>query len=57
MSDLEKAKIILRILNTQKLEFKGAREAFSFTESYTWLIELAKKIEKQEMEKDKNGIN
>lgn len=52
MSDLEKAKFLLKILSTQKLEFNGAKEAFSFTQSYTWLIELAKELQEKET---KNG--
>lgn len=47
MSDLEKAKFILAYLNKNKLELNGAREAFSFTQSYTWLLELAKKLEEE----------
>jgi len=46
MSDLEKAKYILKMLSTTKYEM-DAREAFSFTESYTWLLNLAKKMEEK----------
>lgn len=51
MSDLEKAKTLLAILSTQEVKLKGAREAFSFTQSYTWLLELTKKMEQEQ----KNG--
>lgn len=47
MSDLEKAKLILKLLSTKQFKM-NAREAFSFTESYTWLLELAKKLETEE---------
>lgn len=53
MSDLEKAKLLLRILSSQKIELNGAREAFLFTESYQWLIDLAKKLEKEANGDDK----
>jgi len=48
MKDSEKAKQILLILNSTELKFKNAREVFSFTKSYEWLLELAKKIEAEE---------
>lgn len=52
MSDVEKAKFLLKLLSAQKLTLEGAREAFSFTQSYTWLLELAKKLEQ-----DKQNVN
>lgn len=45
MSDLEKAKFLLYLLSQQELKLKGSKEAFSFVESYKWLLELAKKME------------
>ena len=53
MKDSEKAKFILKLLSGQKLEFNGAKEAFSFTQSYQWLLDLAKKME-ESTEKDAN---
>ena len=50
MSDLERAKYLLKLLSKHKFEM-DAREAFSFTESYQWLLNLAKKLE----EKDKDA--
>jgi hypothetical protein len=52
MSDAEKARFILNLLASQELKLQGAREAFSFTECYRWLVELSKKIEQGE--KDAN---
>ena len=52
MSDAEKARFILNLLAKQELKFQGAREAFSFTQAYTWLVELSKKLEQ-----DKQNAN
>lgn len=48
MSDLEKARFILNLLARQELKLGGAREAFSFTQAYTWLVELSKQLEKEQ---------
>ncbi len=53
MTDSEKAKFLLKLLSTQKLKFNGAREAFSFTQSYSWLIELTKEMEKPKVKPSK----
>lgn len=57
MSDLEKARFILNLLAKQKLEFEGAREAFSFTEAYKWLLTIAKKLENPEKEETNGAGN
>lgn len=53
MSDLEKVKTLLALLSTTELRFKGAREAFLFTVSYQWLLELAKTMEKEQVDADR----
>lgn len=53
MSDREKALFILNLLAKQELKLEGAREAFSFTQAYSWLVGLAKELEK----KDKKNAN
>ena len=53
MTDSQKAKFILNVLAKMKLEFDGAKEAFCFTDSYKWLVELSKELDK----KDKNVSN
>lgn len=47
MNDVAKVKLLLKILSTQKVELNGAREAFAFTESYQWLLKLAKEMEQE----------
>lgn len=51
MNDIEKAKFLLYILSQQELKLKGSKEAFSFVESYKWLLEVSKAME----QKVKNG--
>jgi hypothetical protein len=51
MNDIEKAKFILYLLSKQELKLNGSKEAFSFVESYKWLLELAKLMD----QKAKNG--
>lgn len=45
MSDIEKAKFLLYVLSQQDLKLKGSKEAFSFCESYKWLLDLSKAME------------
>ena len=47
MSDIEKAKFLLYVLSQQDLKLKGTKEAFSFCESYKWLLELSKAMQKK----------
>lgn len=53
MTDLEKAKTILEILNKQKYELEGVQDAFKLTQAYSWLFLLVKQME----EKEKVGGN
>lgn len=46
MSDKQKALFILNLLAKQELRLGGASEAFKFTQSYNWLVELAKELDK-----------
>lgn len=55
MTELDKAKVILKVLSTTKLEFNGAREAFVFTEAYQWLLNAAKELE--ETSKKAKNVN
>lgn len=50
MSDVEKARFILNLLAKQELKLEGAREAFSFTQAYTWLVQLAKEMEQEKQD-------
>lgn len=55
MTELDKAKFILKYLSQSEIKLNGAKEAYSFTQSYTWLIELAKEMEQKEQNGRNNG--
>lgn len=45
MTDKEKLTFILNLLAKLKIELNGAKEAFSFTEAYCYLIKLQKELD------------
>lgn len=47
MTNAEKVRFILNLLATQELKLSGAREAFAFTQAYSYLVELSKKLEQE----------
>lgn len=47
MTDLEKARYILELLNSKKFEVEGIQEAFRLTQSYSWLFTVAKQLEEK----------
>ena len=53
MDDLQKAKLLLKLLSTQQLTLQGSKEAFEFCEAYKWLHTLTKAME----QKVKDGHN
>ena len=46
MNELEKGEYLLKILSTIKIEVEGAKGAFDFTQSYTWLHKLVNDMKK-----------
>jgi hypothetical protein len=46
MSDKEKATFLANLLAKQEIKLTGAREAFRFTQAYQWLLDQAKKQDK-----------
>lgn len=50
MTDLDKANYILETLTKRKFELEGIEDAFRLTQSYSWLFQLVKTLEKAQEE-------